>query len=89
MYRTPLKEQRTSLGQPQQPLYCYMAPKSVQSANGVEWKERRRLLHPTVRGDPVVTFIGDFVQVTDDLVLRWTTGSASTKRNMALENIYL
>ena len=49
--------------------------KSIQSVNGAEWKERKRLLHPTIRGDQVVSFIGEFVQVADELVARWTTSS--------------
>ena len=48
---------------------------SIQSVNGAEWKERRRLLHPTLRGDFVVSFIGDFVQVSNELVTRWTASS--------------
>ena len=48
---------------------------SIQSVNGTEWKERRRLLHPTLRGDFVVSFIGDFVQVSNELVTRWTASS--------------
>ncbi|XP_065906835.1 cytochrome P450 20A1-like [Dysidea avara] len=50
-------------------------PKSIQSVNGEEWKERRKLLHPTVRGDLIVSFIDDFVKVANELVTRWTASS--------------
>jgi len=48
--------------------------KSIQSVNGTEWKERKKILHPTIRGETLVSFIGDFVQVGHEIVSRWSTG---------------
>ena len=52
--------------------------KSIQSVNGVEWKERKKLLHGTIRGQRLLSFISDFVQVADETVTRWSTAATGS-----------
>ena len=54
-----------------EPLY---GSKSIQSVNGVEWKERKKLLHNTIRGQRLVSFVSEFVQVADEIKSKWSTG---------------
>ena len=53
--------------------------KSIQSVNNVEWKERKKLLHGTVRGQRLTSFIGDFVQVANELEMKWSAALSAGK----------
>ena len=39
---------------------------SIQSINDSEWEDRKRLVHKTIRGDNVVTFIDEFEKIAKD-----------------------
>ena len=48
---------------------------SIQSLNGKEWKERKNLLHKTVRGENLEEFFSDIVQVAQERAQVWPTGT--------------
>ena len=80
---------RLIFGPTSEPLH---GSKSIQSVNGVEWKERKKLLHNTLRGQRLVSFFSDFVQVADEIVTKWSTGISAgrpvqLKREMFLATL--
>ena len=62
---------RLIFGPTSEPLH---GSKSIQSINGAEWKERKKLLHNTVRGQRLVSFVSEFIQVADEVESNWSTG---------------
>ena len=48
-------------------------PNSIQSVNDEEWKERKKLLHGTVRGQKLLSFVSNFVQIADGIQTKWST----------------
>ena len=44
---------------------------SIQSINGTEWKERKKLLHGTIRGNNLGSFFSDFVCIAQEAEERW------------------
>ena len=63
--------------------------KSIQSVNNAEWKERKKLLHGTIRGQRLVSFVSDFVQVAHEVKTTWSAAlsagkSVNLKREMFL-----
>lgn len=48
--------------------------RSIQSLNDGEWKERKKLLHWTVRGRNLEEFFADFVQIAQETERMWSPG---------------
>ncbi len=47
---------------------------SIQSINGTEWKERKQLLHGTIRGRNLESFFTDFVRIAQETEEMWSPG---------------
>ncbi len=45
---------------------------SIQSINGTDWKQRKRLLHGTIRGRHLESFFSDFVCIAQESEERWS-----------------
>ena len=67
---------RLIFGQTSEPLH---GSKSIQSVNNKEWKERKKLLHGTIRGQRLTSFIDDFVEVANELEIKWTAALSAGK----------
>lgn len=67
---------RLIFGQTFEPLH---GSNSIQSVNNKEWKERKKLLHGTIRGQRLTSFIDDFVQVANELETKWTAAISAGK----------
>ncbi len=44
----------------------------IQSINGTEWEERRKLLQGMIRGRKLDSFFGDFVRIAQETEMRWS-----------------
>ena len=63
--------------------------KSIQSVNGVEWKERKKLLHNTIRGQRLVSFVSEFVQVADEIESKWSASLSAGKPVKLKQELFL
>jgi cytochrome P450 len=53
---------------------CLHGSKSIMTINDSEWKEKKRLVHNTIRGGHLKSFVNDFIKIAQDSAALWVPG---------------